>query len=102
MKKTDDNPVTNRLGSGVTEEKLDVAIVKSGYPLQTKVALQLKKEFHVQEEWSFIDNKTKDIRTIDLLAEKELYNRKEHPRVRPTLDLIIECKQSELPFVFFL
>jgi hypothetical protein len=96
------NPNTNQLGNGVTEEKLNSAVSKSGYPLQTKVAHMLKDDFHIIEEWSFIDNKTHAIRAIDLLAQKEFYSHSEHPRIRPTLDLIIECKQSELPFVFFL
>lgn len=37
------------------------------------------------------------------MAEKYLYNPEEiQKHVRPTLDLLIECKQSELPYIFFL
>lgn len=43
MKSSKDNPAANKLVSDVTEEKLNAAITRSGYPLQTKVALQLKE-----------------------------------------------------------
>ena len=103
MKESEINPKTNKLGHGVEQEKLEKAIATSGYPLQTVVANLLASNFYVQEEWSFIDPDSQETRTIDLLAEKHLYNFEgPQPRVRPTLNLIIECKQSELPYVFFL
>ena len=102
MKHFTNNPTTNVLGGGVTEEKLNIAVLKSGYPLQTRVAIALKDNFFVQEEWSFIDNQTDEVRTIDLLAEKHLFDKQQKVRVRPILNLIIECKQSELPYIFFL
>lgn len=102
MESYKDNPATNILAAGVTEEKLNAAIIKSGYPLQTKVALLLRDTFRIQEEWSFFDEKTNDIRTIDLLAERPLYDMEQRPAVPPILNLVIECKQSELPFIFFL
>lgn len=102
MKEYSNNPSTNILGSGISKSDVDHAINKSGYPLQTIVANLLRKEFQIEEEWSFIDSKTKEIRAIDIMAEKPLYDYMvEHPTVRPTLNLIIECKQSELPYVFF-
>lgn len=103
MKKSSNNPSANKLGAGISESDVDKAINKSGYPLQTIVANKLRKDFRIEEEWSFIDSKTKEIRAIDIMAEKPLYDyMKEQPRVRPILNLIIECKQSELPYVFFL
>lgn len=105
MKATANNPSTNKLGSGLTEAKIRAAVSKSGYPLQTRMANFLAHQhFHVQEEWSYIDNASQEIRAIDILAEKMLYDLAEMAklRVRPTLDLIIECKKSTLPYVFFL
>lgn len=103
MKNVKDNPKTNKLQGGVTEEKINVAIIKSGYPLQTRVSKQLSDKFFVQEEWSFADKKTGEIRSTDILAEKWFWEKeKKQPRVRPNLNLIIECKQSELPYMFFL
>jgi len=46
----EDNPATNILAAGVTEEKLNAAIIKSGYPLQTKVALLLQDTFRCHNE----------------------------------------------------
>ncbi len=104
MKQNSNNPKSNVLGSGLSDSDIEKAILKSGYPLQTVIADILRKDFYTQEEWSFIDPKTKEIRAIDIHAEKPLYefSNENQPRVRPTLNLIIECKQSELPYVFFL
>jgi hypothetical protein len=103
MKLSKDNPQTNSLNPGITDIDVENAIKKSGYPLQTIIANKLRQKFYCQEEWSFIDRKTKEIRSIDIMAQKELYDfEKKQPRVRPILNLIIECKQSELPYVFFL
>jgi hypothetical protein len=97
------NPETNKLKAGISEADLEIAIIKSGYPLQTIIANKLRKQFYCQEEWSFIDNQTKDIRTLDIVASKELFEFNEvQPRVRPKLNLLVECKQSDLPYVFFL
>lgn len=100
-----DNPVTNTIGSGVTEEGILEAIIKSGYPLQMKIVSKLVSKFGLQEEWSYIDRDTQELRTLDILATKELCDLekdKDQPRVRPILNMLIECKQSTLPLVFFL
>jgi hypothetical protein len=96
------NPASNQLGAGLTDAQVLGAVQKSGYPLQTIVGDTLRSDFFVQEEWSYIDRDTKELRTIDIRAKRMLYDLKEHPRVRPQLDLVIECKQSHLPCVFFL
>jgi hypothetical protein len=105
MKTTANNPKGNSLGPGIKEEKLAKAIASSGYPLQSLIADYLRKNCTVQEEWSFIDRDTKEMRALDIAASKPLYDIKtpeKHPRIRPTLNLLIECKQSEMPYVFFL
>jgi hypothetical protein len=104
MNQAKNNPISNNINSGLNDSEIDNAILKSGYPLQTIIADKLRKEFYTQEEWSFIDSKTKEIRAIDIHAEKHLYEltNKSQPRVRPSLNLVIECKQSEMPYVFFL
>lgn len=103
MKTTPNNPSTNKLGAGLTETDVLNAVSKSGYPVQTIIADYLRSQFAVQEEWSYIDKDTQELRTIDILADKCLWDiNKEQPRVRPTLDLLVECKKSALPYVFFL
>lgn len=98
-----DNPLQNRLIPGASMADIDAAIKKSGYPLQTIITKKLKPKFYCQEEWSFIDSQTNELRSLDIMAQVELYEFKEpQPRVRPCLNLLIECKQSDLPYVFFL
>jgi hypothetical protein len=72
MKSSKDNPTTNSLNPSVTDSDVENAIKKSGYPLQTVIANKLRKKFYCQEEWSFIDRKTKEIRSIDIMAQAEL------------------------------
>jgi hypothetical protein len=96
------NPSENSLSSGVTEAAIRAAVKKSGYPLQTVVSQMLRSRFQVSEEWSYIDRDTGDLRAIDILAQMRLYEFESEMRIRPQLDLLVECKQSDLPFAFFL
>lgn len=103
MQSAPNNPIENKLSQGITDLDVDNAVRKSGYPLQTIISNKLRDKFYCQEEWSFIDSKTKEVRTLDIMAQMELFEHtKKQLRVRPTLNLLIECKQSELPYVFFL
>jgi hypothetical protein len=97
-----DNPAGNVLAAGVTDAAVLVAVARSGYPLQTIVAEKPAAEFRVREEWSYLDRDSKGLRSMDVLASRRLFGFDEpQPRVRPELNLLIECKKSELPFVFF-
>jgi hypothetical protein len=103
MESASNNPQTNKLHAGLDESAVAKAIQKSGYPLQTIISNKLRPTFYVKEEWSFIDRDTNTLRTLDILAERKLFpDSPNSARVRPTLDLLIECKKSELPYVFFL
>lgn len=104
MDKSTNNPAANSLSPGISEADLQEAVDASGYPLQTIVYDVLKKSgFHAQQEWSFVDSEERVVRSIDLLAGRALFEwREPQPRVRPELNLVIECKRSELPYVFFL
>ena len=100
MKISSENPESNVLGKGIEESDIALAVRASGYPLQIIVSKILGDKFHLIEEWSYRDGDTE--RTIDLLAEMQLFDFSEpQPRVRPTLNLLIECKQSDLPYIFF-
>ena len=113
LKEADGNPPANRLGVGLTAEQLKAAIEGSGHPLQASVAsvlrdrlskLALARWAHVEEERTYEDPESGTVRAADALAEAALWEfgrRGENPRIRPTLNLIVECKQSELPYVFF-
>lgn len=93
----------NVLTAGITEADLAEAVRASGYPLQSAVARILRRHLAVQEEWGFIDADDEVARSIDLMAELPLWDHeKGQPHARPALTLIVECKRSELPFVFFI
>jgi hypothetical protein len=99
-----ENPPTNQIGPGLSEETVVSAVEESGYPLQVFVSDLLQEKYHVEEEWSYLDRDSDGLRALDMRASMQLYDWKdfkEQPRVRPSLDLLIECKQSELPYVFF-
>jgi hypothetical protein len=106
------NPPTNQLGSGISEADVSSAVSRSGYPLQSIVANLIRgqassrkgRPFYIQEEWGYVDKDTQDLRTIDILAQEWLYDVESGPerKVRPALNLVVECKQSALPYVFFL
>ena len=86
MDSTANNPIQNVLGPGLSDQMVTAAIEGSGYPLQLVVASELSDEFHLQEEWAFPDSEA--VRTIDILATKELYEWKEpQPRARPSVSL---------------
>ncbi|MBI4192466.1 MAG: hypothetical protein HY525_18255 [Betaproteobacteria bacterium] len=108
MNQASNNPPSNQLGAEVNDDQLRSAIEKSGYPLQTIVGNMLRSKpesseakFGVQEEWGFIDQDTKKLRNLDLRADLRLHDWNSQLRVRPQLTLLIECKQSQLPYVFF-
>lgn len=98
MDKSPDNPSGNRLASGISEPNLIRAIESSGYPLQGVVASKLQAEFGVTEEWGYIDRDTKEPRSLDVFAFKKL---PDDGDLQPHLVLLIECKRSIHPYIFF-
>jgi len=63
-----ENPPTNILPNGLTEADIDKAITKSGYPLQSIIGEILRTRFYCQDEWSYIDNDSHEIRTMDIFG----------------------------------
>ena len=103
MNKKIHNPDLNSLRPDISIEKIKDGIKHSGYPLQVIISNHLENKFLVQQEWAYVDQDTESIRSIDILAELMLYDPQDiKPKVRPSLNLLIECKKSELPCVFFL
>jgi len=109
MEKRPNNPGTNQLGPGVTEEQVLNAVDTSGYPLQihvteifrSKRSSSQNEPFQISEEWCFVDRDTNNLRNIDLLVTTRLHGWEPQPRVRPQLTVLVECKQSQLPYIFF-
>ncbi len=98
MKTSPDNPTANVLPVSTTEEALVGAVAASGYPLQGIIARTLSASFSVVEEWDYVDDQTQENRNLDALAT---LNYGDGPRFDATLGLLIECKRSRHPFVFF-
>ena len=72
----------------------------SGYPLQGIVAEKMEfAGFKVTEEWGYIDNDTREHRSLDLFASRGLESNAA-AKVIPRLDLLIECKRTIHPYVF--
>ncbi|MBK5543317.1 hypothetical protein JFT85_00865 [Pseudomonas sp. TH04] len=102
MDATPNNPIQNNLPQGIKEADLLEAIKKSGYPLQTRVAKKLSDRFNLHEEWSFKDRDSGTLRALDIFANMPLVDYSApQPRTSPHLSILLECKQSELPFIFF-
>lgn len=101
----------DQLPPGMAMDDLRTAVLRSGYPFQATVANVLRDSFDqsenyvtIQEEWAFLDSETNQVRSIDVFAEMRLGK---HPgprllRARPYLNMLVECKQSEMPYIFFL
>jgi hypothetical protein len=100
MKSHPANPNRNTVPAGITESELIRAISCSGYPLQGIVASALLPQFNVIEEWGFIDDESKEHRSLDLYAYRPLSPESE-TTCHCGLMLLIECKRSTHPFVFF-
>lgn len=100
MRQHSDNPGGNRLPEGIGEECLISTIQSSGYPLQGVVASKLDGLFVVTEEWGYIDRDSKQHRSLDVVAYKQL-EANETDAVKPCLALLVECKRSKHPYIFF-
>jgi hypothetical protein len=93
------------LPAGMSEQALLDAIVVSGYPLQTVVATKLAdRDAGVTEEWAYEDPDSAFRRAIDVAGHWRIQETR-HETARGTstvaLVLLVECKQSRYPYVFF-
>ncbi len=101
MKQKPSNPERNRIPAGIGEADLIKGIEKSGYPLQSVVAERLvKRGFAVTEEWGYSDRDSGEPRSLDVLAASE-HRFDLRAEVIPGIVIMIECKRSEHPYIFF-
>jgi len=100
VKETPGNPASNRLPPGVNDQDMIDAVSRSGYPLQVRVAAELDPQFSIVEEWGYIDRETKEPRSLDVHGYLSIVH-DPASQFHPELVLLIECKRSDLPFVFF-
>ncbi|WP_231127881.1 hypothetical protein [Mycobacterium colombiense] len=124
----DNPPPYGRLPGGMKLTDVVTAIEMSGYPLQADVANTLSGvvEDHprlmptYQEEWAYVDSDSGEVRSIDIFAELQYFKRLDRRTGQEidtdqqvddldveyeygsALNLFVECKQSEMPYIFFL
>lgn len=100
MRASPDNPKQNALAPGTTDAMMEEAVARSGYPVQTEVAIALHaREMDVWEEWSYADRDSEKLRAIDVVGLKQLGADTDDVVAR--LALLAECKRSSSPYVFF-
>lgn len=100
MRTAANNPSSNQLPKGISEESLIKGIARSGYPVQGLVASQLLSIFHVAEEWGFRDAESGGHRALDLRASL-VREPDQSLKIQQLIFLLIECKRSDKPYVFF-
>jgi hypothetical protein len=101
MNQKPNNPQRNCIPSGIGEADLIGGIEKSGYPLQSVVAQRLvRHQFKVTEEWGYSDRDSGEPRSLDVLASSdERFDLR--AEVVPGIVIMVECKKSEHPYIFF-
>ncbi|MFF0572382.1 hypothetical protein ACFYT7_32750 [Streptomyces sp. NPDC004041] len=108
-------PEFAQLNNGMNPDDLKEAISRSGYPFQARAAASLRSrlanhfdDVNIQEEWEYTDSETQQARSVDIFADIGVLNFDRRVYKSPLmpifcrLNLIIECKQSENPYIFFL
>jgi hypothetical protein len=102
-----DNPEENQLPDWAAAGELEKAATAAGYPLQITVGNLLKNSgFFVQDEPTYVDSDggSETTRTLDLAARLPLTPKLLHSGDKALdlyLTLLIECKRSVHPYVFF-
>ena len=81
------------------DEILD-AIKASGYLMEQEVGSMLEShQFIVITNWAFIDADESKSRELDVFARKTVY-RNDTSKLKIIVELLCECKNYQLPFVF--
>lgn len=93
------------LPKGIREEAFIEAVANSGYPLQIVVGAALdERGYKLEEEWAFDDPDSGERRAIDVVALRDHQTEpvtSEHGTTEFAQALLIECKQSRHPYLFF-
>ena len=85
-------------------DRVQVALAKSGYPLEMRVAriAQTKKTSYVHQSRYYVDSATEKVRETDVLAcWMSLFETQSGEQVWTALYLVVECKSKPSPWVVF-
>lgn len=93
------------LPPGLAEKTFIEAVQSSGYPLQIITGAALSERgFDLEEEWAFADPDTEARRSLDIVARRPSPSGpivSDAATTTLSMVLLIECKQSRHPYVFF-
>jgi len=98
----------SKQGMGIVENEKEKRriiedIEKSGYPLEIKSTLILESmNWHVLNQEGYLDIETAKWRSIDILAHKNLDVPNSSIYERLHVSLVIECKKSSKPWMFWI
>jgi hypothetical protein len=82
-------------------QKIKQDIKLSGFPLEIKVSSILEKDgWNVRNQAYYIDEEKGKLRTVDIIAHKAFFE-KIGDYDQFNLSLVIECKKSDKPWVFY-
>ena len=75
-------------------------IEEQGFPLEVKTSEVLEThDWKVTNQVAYLDSEEKKYRTVDIVAEKNILLKP--PKLRFDVYLVIECKKSSEPWVFY-
>lgn len=84
------------------EERIRVELLKTGFPTEITVSSSLESiGWAVMHNPSYLDPQTGKSREFDIRAYKEFPEPEHRPSLRLGVYLLVECKKSEKPWVFF-
>ena len=87
----------NQLPDEFPLEEVEKAVRVSGYPVQLRAAEELRQHFDVVEEWGF-EAEDGGSRRLDLYCVKPLSTARD---LETSCRLLVECKRSAYPLLFF-
>lgn len=83
-------------------EKIKKDILKAGLPLELEISEILKQnEWRVDNQSHYYDEQTGKAREIDIVASKSFKPKHSQIYDRVSVNLIIECKKSSKPWIFY-
>lgn len=98
--KSDSSDIKGEKQNPELNKKIVNDLKHSGFPLEIECTSILRKEdWDVTNQVCYIDLETKELRTVDIKARLSRWGEKS--RARMEVNLMIECKRSKNPWIFY-